>query len=165
MYSASQEEEDEEDCSHLSTLLLNHPEINPHMTSKDGRTLLIYAACGNNTKLMHRLLDEHHFEANAKDKAFRTALSHAAGEGSKDIVELLLRRDDVDINSRDRHSRTPLSHALISAVDEESDQSSRDQALETAELLRQHGGIVDGPDLLNWVESDDCAKMWQCLYG
>ncbi|KAJ7125948.1 hypothetical protein C8R44DRAFT_874350 [Mycena epipterygia] len=114
---------------------------------------------------MHRLLDEYDFEADAKDKAFRTALSHAAGEGSKDIVELLLRRDDVDINSRDRHSRTPLSHALISAAKVNRHQSFRDRALETAGFLRRHGAIADGPDLLEYLESNDCAEMWQRLYG
>ncbi|KAJ7125978.1 ankyrin repeat-containing domain protein [Mycena epipterygia] len=159
MYSASK------DFFSLSTLLLNHPDINPHMTSKDGRTLLIYAACGNNTKLMHHLLNEYQFEANAKDKAFRTALSHAAEYGSKDVVEFLLKRDDVDKNSRDRHSRTPLSHALISVANVNYRQTSRNQALEIAELLRQHGAITGGPDLLEHLESEDCAEMWQWLYG
>ncbi|KAJ7694946.1 ankyrin repeat-containing domain protein [Mycena metata] len=123
----------------VSNLLLNRPETDVRLTSNDGRTLLMHAASGGSTDLMH------------------------PERGHKAAVELLLARRDLNINSRDRHFRTPLYHALASAKIGMA--YRRRSAQETADALRQHGAIADDPDLLERLESEACEEVWQWLHG
>ena len=65
---------------------------------------------------------------NAKNKNRWTALHEAAFEGRKEIVELLI-SNGAHVNAKGESGRTPLDLAT---------QSKRN--LETANLLRKHGG-------------------------
>ena len=67
-------------------------------------------------------------DVNAKSDEGWTALHEAAFEGRKEIVELLI-SNGADVNAKGESGRTPLDLAT---------QSKRN--LETADLLRKHGG-------------------------
>ncbi len=76
-----------------------------------GKSLFIAAERGR-TKIA-RLLLEHRFEVNARDRRTRqTPLHVAVVTGHTEVVMVLLGRQDIDVNAQDIDGKTPLYHAV-----------------------------------------------------
>jgi ankyrin repeat protein len=118
-------------------LLLEHG-ADPNAPNRDGTTALMLSAYYGQREGVE-LLIAHKADLNAKNKEGLTALHYIAREKNRNLsagAELILKAG-ADPNLSDAHEYTPLSYAMASS------DGFRPQI---AELLRQHGAVVDVPD-------------------
>jgi ankyrin repeat protein len=151
--------------------------------SKEGRTVLSWAAGEGNESAVKLLVEMGKADINAKDGKGRTPLSWAAGEGHEGTVKLLVETGKADIDTADQEGRTALSHAAIGGKEGvvrvlietgEADISSKDlwgrtplrRAIEgphegTVKLLVETGKAdIDAKDKIGFT-----ALSWATQYG
>ncbi|KAJ7591828.1 ankyrin repeat-containing domain protein [Mycena floridula] len=151
--------------------------VNLDVADKRGRTLLMLCCWGGSgQRVVQRFIEDYHIDPNARSKNQRTVLSWAVLRGDILAVEILLQKYHVDPNVRDRHSCTPLYYALWTCRNP-FEPCSPNWSLwcnsgailpcehkEIAKLLRKHKAILDGPDLLEVLDSRECRQIWDTLY-
>ncbi|KAJ7591894.1 ankyrin repeat-containing domain protein [Mycena floridula] len=156
--------------------LLDRGSINLDGADKRGRTLLMLCCWGRSgQRVVQRFIEDYHVDPNTRSKNQCTALSWAVLRGNKTAVEILLQKYHVDPNVRDRHSCTPLYYALSTCrnpFEPCSPKWSRCKPganacehRKIAKLLRKHKAILDGPNLLEVLDSRECRQIWDTLYG
>lgn len=82
----------------------------PHDSHGVANSLFIAAGRGH-TKITRLLLD-HGFDVNARDRTRQTPLHVAVGTESSGVVMVLLGRQDIDVNAQDIEGITPLHRAV-----------------------------------------------------
>ncbi|KAJ7574967.1 ankyrin repeat-containing domain protein [Mycena floridula] len=153
-------------------LLFNHPLTDASLRDQNGNNLLMCAirdnisAVRDDSPVIIRHLLNNSVDVRIRDEDLYTALHRAARRGSFNTVEILLEHG-VDINVRDRYSRTPLCLALQGAEGAKAGYYwIREGCEEVAKLLVEHGAIHGGSHLLlEPLDAEEFADIWNCLYG
>jgi hypothetical protein len=97
-------------------LLLAHPKVDINIKNdRNGETVLHYAACRNDIKVLRRILAHPKVDINAKDdRNCETVLHYAVCNNDIKILRLILAHPKVDINATDKWGNTVLHKTVFS---------------------------------------------------
>jgi ankyrin repeat protein len=95
-------------------LLLDHPDVDPNSSGRDGDTALIYVSRRGFQDAVKLLLDQERIDVNLQNNLGETALSEAARFSHIECVKLLLKRGDINVNISNMDGRTALHVACYS---------------------------------------------------
>lgn len=93
-------------------LLLDHPKINPNMTSKNGSPLHL-AVLNDNFELIKLLLESNKLDPNLKNQSSFTPLHIAAYRNKPESIRILC-NFDIDVNCVDETGQSPLGMSIES---------------------------------------------------
>lgn len=91
---------------------LTRANLSPDSDPRHGVVNSLFIAAGRGRTKITRLLLEHGFDVNARDRTRQTPLHVAVGTEHSGVVMVLLGHEDIDVNAQDIYGTTSLHHAV-----------------------------------------------------